>query len=405
MELEMITTPKHHRTRPGRPALLLVSTVVAIAIGLFGLAAPAQAGATIELNSTNWSAPEQLNSTTMTVATNDRAPWSAISSAPTWLLATPSGPAELNLTVLANPGAARAGTVTVASASGPSTTVTVTQAPASTKLSYVALGDSFSTGQGVLISDRRGIRFDTADGKYGDCGRSRSAFPKLLEADESLQLTLTDFKACGGATTADVTKRAQTKANGVQIAALSDSTDIVSLTIGGNDIGFADTITTCIFVACTPRSSTVRSALNAIDRLTPALTGTYQAILDKAPNATVYVTGYPQISPSPGCAMCLPLGSILRSVSIEIANSFRQIFESLNAKIAQAVAEVGNPRLVYVDVTGPESPFAGHDLCARTPYLQNLVILLTANGTAASFHPNKGGNEAYAKLFSAALKS
>src|SRR5829696_10091664 len=84
--------------------------------------------------------------------------------------------------------------------------------------SYVALGDSYSSGTGT--------RTYLADGT--SCQRSVYAYPSLLAASKGYTL---NFRACSGATTADV--------SALQLSALGTGTAYVSLTVGGNDAGFA----------------------------------------------------------------------------------------------------------------------------------------------------------------------
>ena len=89
---------------------------------------------------------------------------------------------------------------------------------------YVALGDSYSSGTGT--------RSYLADGT--SCQRSVYAYPSLDAAALGLSLT---FRACSGATVADV--------SATQLSALTSSTAYVTISVGGNDAGFADVLTTC----------------------------------------------------------------------------------------------------------------------------------------------------------------
>lgn len=90
--------------------------------------------------------------------------------------------------------------------------------------SYVALGDSYSSGTGT--------RTYLADGT--SCQRSVYAYPSLIAASTGYALT---FRACSGATTSDVAA--------TQLSALSSTTAYVTISVGGNDAGFADVLTTC----------------------------------------------------------------------------------------------------------------------------------------------------------------
>ncbi|HQX87699.1 MAG TPA: GDSL-type esterase/lipase family protein, partial [Ornithinibacter sp.] len=90
--------------------------------------------------------------------------------------------------------------------------------------SYVALGDSYSSGTGT--------RSYISDGT--SCLRSVYAYPSLIASAKGYDL---NFRACSGAKIADVSN--------TQLSALSSSTAYVSISIGGNDAGFASVLTTC----------------------------------------------------------------------------------------------------------------------------------------------------------------
>src|SRR5690242_4241737 len=85
---------------------------------------------------------------------------------------------------------------------------------------YVALGDSYSAGVGA----------GSYLGSSGDCKRSTKSYPYLWYAAHSPSSF--SFVACSGAKTGDVLSS--------QLAALGSATTLVSITIGGNDAGFAD---------------------------------------------------------------------------------------------------------------------------------------------------------------------
>src|SRR5580765_3439619 len=90
--------------------------------------------------------------------------------------------------------------------------------------SYVALGDSYSSGVGT--------RTYLNDGT--SCQRSVYAFPSLIAAARGYAL---NFRACSGAKVSDVTS--------TQLSALSASTAYVTISVGGNDAGFTSVLTTC----------------------------------------------------------------------------------------------------------------------------------------------------------------
>ena len=107
----------------------------------------------------------------------------------------------------------------------PAVATVATAAPAS-PIVYDALGDSYASGYGV--------------GPYepgNACGRSQAVYAVRL--DGRMKIDLDDFAACAGATT-------RTLVSGGQLAALDDDTDLVTLSIGGNDTRWSDAVTACL---------------------------------------------------------------------------------------------------------------------------------------------------------------
>ncbi|NUS40248.1 MAG: SGNH/GDSL hydrolase family protein, partial [Terrabacter sp.] len=148
--------------------------------------------------------------------------------------------------------------------------------------SYVALGDSYSSGTGT--------RTYISDGT--SCQRSVYAYPSLDAASLGLALT---FRACSGATVADVTN--------TQLSALSSSTAYVTISVGGNDAGFADVLTECAQPAWMSNcNGAIDGAQGIINNTLPGRLSTlYSSIRAKAPNAKVIVVGYPRIFNGEDC--------------------------------------------------------------------------------------------------------
>lgn len=125
------------------------------------------------------------------------------------------------------------------------------------------------------------------------------------------------------------------------------------------------------------------------------LVTTYQKILAKAPNAKLYVLGYPYLT-SPTAKNCNLLDvSAARSVQVE-----------LNSVISKAVTAARNTsranknRIVYVNPNASGSPFANRYVCSKTSFFNGLDLL----HKEYSFHPNAAGQASYAKVIAAAMK-
>jgi lysophospholipase L1-like esterase len=157
---------------------------------------------------------------------------------------------------------------------------------------------------------------------------------------------------------------------------LSSRTDLVSLTIGGNDAGFADTVISCTLgseSACTAKVNEARSYITGT--LPGALDRTYRAIRQKAPNAQVVVLGYPRLfdTSSAGCG--------IGGMSLAKRRAINAGADVL-AGVIRGRAEAAG--FTFADV---RDRFDGHGACASSPWINGLTILPPTD----SFHPNTAG--------------
>ncbi|MGR6971424.1 SGNH/GDSL hydrolase family protein [Streptomyces cynarae] len=254
---------------------------------------------------------------------------------------------------------------------------------------YVAMGDSYSSGEG-----NPPFEAGTATGA-DNCHRSPVAYPRLL--DSALNLGTMAFVACSGATTSNVLNGGS--ADGAwgenpQIDALSADTEVVTITIGGNDVGFTDYAIACTETLCGPGTfdyDYIMDAINAPDFYLN-LAATYESILTHAPNAQVYVSGYPFLATedSDVCGQ------------VDLTGAWA-VQDQLNAVIKDAVDDVAGPiptpRLHYVDPNQSGSPFVGKHLCNGGASDFNGLT----SPTAYSFHPNADGHEDFESVFESAI--
>ncbi len=224
---------------------------------------------------------------------------------------------------------------------------------------YVALGDSYSSGVGT-----------NSYTLSSSCLRGVYAYPYLVS--QQRPNTSLNFVACSGAVTTDVINN--------QVSAVNSGTEIVSITIGGNDAGFASTITACTLGGCT---SQINAANTYIANTLPGrLDAVYSQIESRAPAATVVVLGYPRLFSSSGCLGTTGISSSERVALNDTANR-------LDAVIATRAAAWG---FAYKSSI---SAFTGHAICSSSAWLNGLNIF----NTTESFHPNRNGNSAgYAPL-------
>jgi len=262
--------------------------------------------------------------------------------------------------------------------------------------SYAALGDSFTSGPGIAVQ----LGPDTSPSAPSECMRSSDNYPSLTA--RALGLALSDA-SCAGATTRDLTT-SQGPGIPPQLSALSSSTSLVSIGIGGNDLGFSTIAANC--VAATPWGVTkvgwnCRShyTVDGVDRLTAAVhvlgskvTTSLKEIRVRAPNARVFVIGYPDIFPSSGSG-CWPM----LPYSTHDLDYLRGIEMGLNSVLASDAANAGD---AYVDIA---TPSASHDACAdaNSRWVEPIVV------SSGSFplHPSALGMAEMAGLVERAFTS
>lgn len=226
------------------------------------------------------------------------------------------------------------------------TAAPATAAPADT-ISYVALGDSFAAGQGAL--------------PYADatCKVSKKGYPVLGDRVRNVELVANS--ACSGATTQTVLT--------TQLGSLSTETELVTITVGGNDLGLANIQAFCSIdvnsLVCLEALAFAQGKLLS-GQLTLDLITVLQAVKLAAPNAEIIITGYPYLF-EPVDPFTVQLNALT---------------DLLNASILAAAIATG---VQYVDVT---AAFAGHGIGSAEPWIN----FDPAGGfTSEDFHPNTLG--------------
>ncbi|MGW1062359.1 SGNH/GDSL hydrolase family protein [Micromonospora rubida] len=223
-------------------------------------------------------------------------------------------------------------------------------AQAAAAVNYVALGDSYSSGVGAGPYD------------LSTCLRSEKSYAPLWAAAN--RVTSFKFPACGGAVTSDVIDS--------QVSALSTGTTLVTITIGGNDAGFADVITSCRFGSTSSCTDAVNEAKAfATGELPGRLDRTYAAIRDRAPNARLIVLGYPRLFETGSCGL-LAMSTYKRTILNEAAD----LLASVTAGRAAAAGATFADTRPY---------FAGHGVCAAAPWIRDV------SGVIEAYHPNADG--------------
>ena len=271
---------------------------------------------------------------------------------------------------------------------------------------YAALGDSYSSGQGAEDFD---ADTNTSGPPENQCHRSWHAYPRVYTNNDSTSFRnkLTHV-ACSGDTTAQLLSGRWNEPS--QLAVLTPDTSLVTLTIGGNDIGFADIVSDCVVngnCATNPKWAQLDTTIQGISG---TLTKLYTTVHAQAPNAHIAVLTYPEPfsgNPSDCDNYDIYIGDGNGSVT-KIGNSrvgemthaditwANQKVDLLDSTIRQAVSNAGNPNISLVDV---ETAFNDHEICSSNPDINGLFL----TDTNSSFHPNADGYTREAQVLSTDL--
>lgn len=259
------------------------------------------------------------------------------------------------------------------------------------KLHYVALGDSYSSGEG-----NPDFHAGTAVPGVNTCHRSDDAYAYKLVTDTSLNLDLYDFRACSGATTDNVINGQHNEAS--QLNALNTETDIVTISIGGNNVGFKPFMTACLTPdqTCAQGSTEYNNTKSSINN---TLASKVSTLLDEiankiGPNTKVLVVGYPMLVQEfsqswSNCAL----------TSQGDRNAIMEMTTLMNSKLAATIDSFNDDdvRFHYVTAMGEDSPFEGHDMCSAE---SDNYILEWNFGDPEEYiaHPDKDGHLAYAEI-------
>jgi lysophospholipase L1-like esterase len=248
-------------------------------------------------------------------------------------------------------------------------TVLAVAAPAGagSSVRYVALGDSYSAGLGAggYISSS------------GSCDRSSNAYPALWASAHQPASYVS--VACAGATTGDVINS--------QLAALSSATTLVSITIGGNDVGFSSVMETCVLYPTSTCVAAITAAESKVSSQLPAeLDSVLAAITARSPGARVVVLDYPHLYDLSKSATCIGLSTTDRT-------DLNQAADLLDGQIQAAAGRHGD---VFVDV---RPVFESHEICDGSASWLHAVNFFDLD---ESYHPTAAGQSGgYLPMFSA----
>lgn len=254
---------------------------------------------------------------------------------------------------------------------------------------YVALGDSYAAGP--LIPD--------LEPKLVGCARSTHNYSSDLARAMGIP-TFVDM-TCSGAVTDDMTEpqKVPLGTNPPQFSGLTPDTDLVTVTIGGNDIGFTSIIMTCAErSALEPLGNPCQQHYTstgpdrlaaAVNAAAPKVATVLTGIRQHAPHSKIVVVGYLRILPATGG--CWPRVPIAAGDVVYLG----QIEQDLNGMLATAAKNAG---ATFVNA----GALTGHDSCAAKA--QQWVAAVIPNSPGIPIHPTEAGMSEVANLIAAALK-
>ncbi|MBJ7328420.1 MAG: SGNH/GDSL hydrolase family protein [Solirubrobacteraceae bacterium] len=253
---------------------------------------------------------------------------------------------------------------------------------------YVALGDSFAAGGGLLPISTAAVG--------PTCFQSTRNYPKLVQ--RALKLPAFTDETCSGAQTRDMTARQilswddKTVENGPQFDALRADTALVTVGIGGNDIGFTTIVGDCLSALPTGTKCRNRYVRNGVDlvrarivELRPKLTAVLAGIRARSPRALIVTVSAPRFLP-PDPRRCWPV--------VPVASGDAPWLEGIQHELSRAIRETGDAfGAVHADV---EAASLGHDACQRQ-VSRRWVEALPARAFNV-FHPSYQGERGMADV-------
>jgi alpha-tubulin suppressor-like RCC1 family protein/lysophospholipase L1-like esterase len=247
--------------------------------------------------------------------------------------------------------------------------------PTPSTLKYIALGDSYSSGEAA----------PPFESQFGSCDRSTNAWPNLLARSEKNLKLLGNF-ACSGATTKALSQPFKGQLPELtQMLNTGSAPDVVTITIGGNDIDFSTVLARCVISDCS-LDGTVTFTKDFTAALLPSkLAIAYAKIRRAAPHGRVIVVGYPRLFPTTQVAT-INCGWLTETERIKL----NEIAIELDTTIKTAARHAG------FDYVSTLNALDHHELCTDVSW----IFPVGSSGGQLRGHPLLRGQEAIAAIVS-----
>ncbi|CAM5522232.1 SGNH/GDSL hydrolase family protein [Streptomyces aurantiogriseus] len=247
---------------------------------------------------------------------------------------------------------------------------------------YVALGDSYASGAGL------------AGVKDEECDRTTGSYAGLIAGTDAVKGLNRAFKdvTCSGATTRSIWNHQGTKPP--QANALTANTKLVTLTLGGNDVGFTEILAKCWSVAASdPDGSPCKESYrpggkDVLGERINTMEGRIREVLKdvrrRSPDAKVIVVGYPALFPDNG----------VRCPEVPFAQGDFAFLRDMTKKVNRALERQAVAGGVGMSFADTYTPTVGHDMCQ--PRERRWFESLTPAANTLAAHPNASGQFAMA---------
>jgi len=292
----------------------------------------------------------------------------------------------------------------------------------------VAMGDSYASGEGAG-SYETASNLDNGKATWNACRRSdnswfrKTTLPGFSATIGALSDTASDSLdlqnvTCSGAHTWQMMPGTPVNGDGketwgfdgnfhekfqIESGVLSDDTDLVALTVGGNDAGFPDIMKNCATTGC-PAEDSVKGD---IDDTMPEVEAVLRKINEEAPNAKIVLLGYPLLF-NENVTLCV---SGVGGAGMIRINNMGEYMEAKQQALVTSLKSAGLP----VSFESPDSDFEGKRACDDNEGINKIVAAQVGDGdfkcelggtwciSRESYHPNGVGTSAYSAAFRRAL--
>ncbi|MBD8057767.1 hypothetical protein IC607_02135 [Cellulomonas sp. JH27-2] len=308
--------------------------------------------------------------------------------------------------------------------------------PAKPKNIVVALGDSYSSGEGGTVAGAATSSYYAETDFFGNerlqdnCHRSPYTWSRVAQLTDSatpigaradaLDVSL-DYHllACSGAVVRNVLPSGTKDAEGLPSEGqhselpqldqgfLDENTTLVTMSIGGNDAQFGPIVTKCTLL---PRCDIIvrNEPAHITGPVTDSIVLALKAIRTKAPNAQIMIMGYPEL-------LSGPAGECSLGLSASDHRTLNYLADILQEQISVAADRVNDidraapGGKTFVNAMNPQTYFSGKAICGTPEDVHGILL----NGTPGeggkmpsqqSFHPKIEGYQLYGQVLTDALR-